>query len=54
LAIDQVIRKSIFVGGAAWHCYAWGKGGSVFDFLRSYYGLDARELWHRIQAGARF
>ncbi|GCE20367.1 hypothetical protein KDK_41670 [Dictyobacter kobayashii] len=39
-------------GGMCWYCYAWGKGGSVFDFLRLYYQLDARELWHRLQAGA--
>ncbi|GER90473.1 hypothetical protein KDW_46350 [Dictyobacter vulcani] len=41
-------------GGMSWYCYAWGKGGSVFDFLRLYYQLDARELWRRIQSGARF
>jgi hypothetical protein len=39
-------------GGYCWYCYTWRKGGSVFDFLRYYYGLDAKELWERIQAGS--
>lgn len=38
-------------GGYCWYCYAWEHGGSVFDFLRYWYNLDARELWRRIQAG---
>jgi hypothetical protein len=38
-------------GGYCWYCYTWEHGGSVFDFLRYWYNLDARELWHRIQAG---
>jgi hypothetical protein len=38
-------------GGYCWYCYVWQQGGSVFDFLRYYHGLDARTLWHRIQAG---
>jgi hypothetical protein len=41
-------------GGSCWHCYTWGQGGSVFDFLCLYYNLSARELWHRINEGARF
>jgi hypothetical protein len=40
--------------GASWHCYAWGKGGSVFDFLRLYYDLEPRDLWCRIHEGAHF
>jgi len=31
-------------GGSCWYCYAWEQGGSVFDFLRYWYHLDAREL----------
>lgn len=38
-------------GGYCWYCYTWQQGGSVFDFLRYYYHLDARPLWQRIQAG---
>ncbi len=38
-------------GGHCWFCYTWERGGSVFDFLRYWYNLDARELWRRIQAG---
>jgi hypothetical protein len=36
-------------GGYCWYCYTWQQGGSVFDFLRYYYGLDAKTLWERIQ-----
>lgn len=36
-------------GGYCWYCYVWQQGGSVFDFLRYWYGLSARELWRRIQ-----
>lgn len=35
-------------GGYCWYCYTWQKGGSLFDFLRYYYHLDAKELWQRI------
>lgn len=36
-----------------WYCHAWQAGGSLFDFLRYYYGLDARTLWRRILTGGR-
>jgi len=39
------------LGGYCWYCYTWQRGGSVFDFLRYWYNLDAKELWRRIQAG---
>ncbi|GCE26394.1 hypothetical protein KDA_18780 [Dictyobacter alpinus] len=39
-------------GGYCWYCYTWQKGGSLFDFLRYYYHLDAQELWQRIQENA--
>ncbi len=35
-----------------WYCHTWRQGGSLFDFLRYYYGLEARDLWSRLQAGA--
>ncbi len=38
-------------GGYCWYCRAWDKGGSVFDFLRLYHGLDVREAWKQIQRG---
>jgi hypothetical protein len=38
-------------GGYCWYCYTWEEGGSVFDFLRHYHGLSARDLWQRIQRG---
>jgi len=34
-----------------WYCHTWGRGGSLFDFFRYYYGLDARTLWLRLLAG---
>ena len=37
-----------------WYCHTWGQGGSLFDFFRLYYGLEARDLWHRILSGAQF
>jgi hypothetical protein len=41
-------------GGSCWYCYAWGKGGTLFDFLMLYHRLDARTLWRRILAGEAF
>jgi hypothetical protein len=38
-------------GGYCWYCYVWQQGGSVFDFLRYYYGLDARTLWRQLREG---
>jgi hypothetical protein len=38
-------------GGYCWYCYVWQQGGSVFDFLRYSYHLDAHTLWQQIQAG---
>jgi hypothetical protein len=38
-------------GGSCWFCYTWGQGGTVFDFLRYYHRLSARELWQRLRAG---
>ncbi len=40
-------------GGYCWYCYTWERGGSVFDFFRYYYDLDARSLWQRIQEEER-
>ena len=39
---------------ACWWCHTWQRGGSLFDFLRLYHGLSARQLWGRIRAGERF
>jgi len=39
---------------ACWWCHTWQQGGSLFDFLRLYHGLDARQLWERIRAGEVF
>jgi hypothetical protein len=41
-------------GGSCWYCYAWGKGGTLFDFLILYHGLDVKALWRRIQSGEVF
>jgi len=37
-----------------WYCHVWQQGGSLFDFLRLYYALDAGELWHFLLAGFEF
>jgi hypothetical protein len=37
-----------------WYCHTWQQGGSLFDFLRLYYGLEAGELWHFLLAGFQF
>jgi len=42
--------KDIF----CWWCHTWQQGGSLFDFLRLYHGLDARDLWRRLLAGEVF
>jgi hypothetical protein len=39
---------------ACWWCHTWQRGGSLFDFLRLYHRLDARQLWARIRAGEVF
>ena len=36
-----------------WYCHVWQQGGSLFDFLRFYYGLEPRQLWHHLLSGAR-
>jgi hypothetical protein len=41
-------------GGYCWYCYTWGRGGSVFDFLRYTYRMSPRALWHAILSGAEF
>jgi hypothetical protein len=35
-------------GGYCWYCYTWQKGGSIFDFLCLYHGVDARTMWDRL------
>ncbi len=37
-----------------WYCNTWGQGGSLFDFLRYYYGLEASDLLSRLCSGAQF
>ncbi|GHO69786.1 hypothetical protein KSC_086780 [Ktedonobacter sp. SOSP1-52] len=34
-----------------WYCYTWRQGGSLFDFLRLFYGVDAASLWARLRTG---
>lgn len=38
-------------GGYCWFCHVAGSGGSLFDFLRLYYGLSAHDLWQKLQDG---
>ncbi len=37
-----------------WYCHVWGRGGSLFDFLKLYYGMSARDLWSALRQGAQF
>ncbi len=37
-----------------WYCHVWQSGGSLFDFLKLYYGLEAGELWHLLLSGFQF
>jgi len=41
-------------GLSCWYCYAWGKGGTLFDFFCAWYNITPRELWRRILAGEQF
>jgi hypothetical protein len=43
--------KPRYRGASSWYCYAWQRGGNVFDFLCLYHGLDAAAMWARIQNG---
>jgi hypothetical protein len=43
--------KPSYRGASSWYCYAWQRGGNVFDFLCLYHGLDAAAMWARIQDG---
>ncbi|MGH8398896.1 MAG: TOTE conflict system archaeo-eukaryotic primase domain-containing protein [Gammaproteobacteria bacterium] len=38
-------------GGFCWWCHTWQHGGSLFDFLRYWHGIEPKELWRRILAG---
>ena len=37
-----------------WYCHVWQSGGSLFDFLRLYYGFEASELWRLLLTGFQF
>lgn len=37
--------------GSCWYCYTAQEGGTLFDFLLRYHGLDAATLWRRLRAG---
>jgi len=41
-------------GAPCWYCYAWRRGGNLFDFLCLWYGVSAGEMWRRILIGERF
>lgn len=43
--------KPRYAGASSWYCYAWQRGGNVFDFLCKWHNLDAAAMWARIQAG---
>jgi hypothetical protein len=37
--------------GNCWFCYTWGRGGTLFEFFRLLWQVDARTAWRRIQQG---
>jgi hypothetical protein len=37
-----------------WYCHTWKRGGSLFDFLKLYYGMSVHDLWVALQQGAQF
>lgn len=48
------VYRPSYPGICCWYCNTWGQGGSLFDFLRYYYGLEPSDLWSRLCAGAQF
>ncbi len=52
---DEHVSFQVFYpqqpGGMCWYCYAWGKGGTAFDFLLHYHHLDVKTLWHQLRHG---
>jgi hypothetical protein len=49
-----VAYRPTFPDICCWYCHVWKSGGSLFDFLRLYYGLEPRQLWHHLLSGASF
>ncbi len=47
------VYRPTFPDVRCWYCHTWKQGGSLFDFFRYYYDLSPRELWFRLQQGAR-
>ncbi|MBX5458786.1 MAG: hypothetical protein IRZ31_17985 [Thermogemmatispora sp.] len=37
--------------GNCWYCYTWRRGGSLFDFFRLLWQVDARTAWQWIKEG---
>jgi hypothetical protein len=37
--------------GNCWYCYTWRRGGSLFDFFRLLWQVDARTAWRWIKEG---
>lgn len=46
------VYRPRYPGASSWYCYAWQRGGTVFDFLCLYHNLDAAAMWARIRNGA--
>ncbi len=49
-----VAYRPSFPDICCWYCHTWKQGGSLFDFLRLYYGLEASELWRLLLSGFQF
>ena len=49
-----VAYRPSFPDICCWYCHVWRQGGSLFDFLKLYYALDAGELWRLLLTGSQF
>jgi hypothetical protein len=49
-----VVYRPLFPDICCWYCHAWKSGGSLFDFIKLYYGFEASELWRLLLAGFQF
>src|SRR5438128_904585 len=41
----------VFDDDQRWYCYAWERGGDLFDFLCLYHHLTPKEAWALLQQG---
>jgi hypothetical protein len=49
-----VAYRPSFPDICCWYCHVWQQGGSLFDFLKLYYGFEASALWRLLLTGFQF